>query len=169
MVVCITKLSIEDWSEYKALRLKALKEDPLAFSDSFEEALEKIDDHWLNHLKSDKTSSVSLFAKSNEKLIGMVALIFSHKNKTAHTVELVGNYVDKDYRGQGVGSMMMEAIINEAKSNPKIKKIILDVVATQLPGIKLYEKYGFKKVGKRKDQFFHDGKYYDLIQMEKFL
>lgn len=169
MVICITRLTIEDWNEYKKLRLKALKEDPLAFTDSFEEALEKVDDHWLNHLKSDKTSSISLFAKCNEKLIGMVAIVFSNKKKTSHTAELVGNYVDKDFRGQGVGSTMMQSIIDEAKANPRIKKIILEVVATQIPGIKLYEKFGFKKVGVRKDQFFHDNKYYDLIQMERFL
>lgn len=171
MAITITKLSIDDWSEYKALRLKALKEDPIAFTSSFEDSMDKLDDYWISHLNMKHHNSMMLFAKDEEadRLVGMVALIFNDKKRTKHVAELAGNYVDSDYRRRGIGSMMMEAIIHEAKENKLIKKINLSVVATQEPAVKLYEKFGFKKIGTLTDNFYLDEKYYDLVLMENLL
>lgn len=169
MSIQISKLTIADWADYKALRLRALEESPLAFLDSFEEALNQVDDHWMRHLRADKNSSTTLFAREDNDLIGMCAIIFNNKNKHKHVAEIVGNYVDKSCRGKGVGSMLMEEIIKTASDRGDIKKIDLEVVSTQEPAIKLYEKFGFKKIGKLTDEFLCEGKFYDIIVMEKIL
>jgi len=164
----ITTLSINDWEPYKELRLHALKDAPLAFSSSFEDALNKVDGHWMGHLKDDKMS-ISLFAKSGGKLVGMGAAIFDKKRKTRHIAELVGFYVNPDYRGQGIASKLIEEIIKRIQERPEIKKIKLSVITTQKAGVKLYEKYDFKIAGELKKEFALDGKHYDMYIMERIL
>ncbi len=169
MAIKISPLSITDWTAYKALRLKALEESPLAFLDSFEEALNKVDDHWIRHLQADKHSSITLFARENKNLVGMCAILFNSKNKHKHVAEIGGNYVDKAYRGKGIGGLLMQEIINAAVNQSGIKKINLQVVVSQKPAIKLYQKFGFRKVGKLTGEFLCEGKYYDILIMEKLL
>ena len=54
-----------------------------------------------------------------------------------------GICVDKEMRGQGIGSLLLEAIYDFAKEND-YKTIRLDVVDTNPKARKLYEKIGFE-------------------------
>ena len=145
----------------------ALKESPLAFSTTLHESLNKVAGYWRGHL--DSNDSVMLFAKKNTKLIGTVAAVFSQKRRLSHTAEIAGNYVLKEYRGKGVGSALMEAIIERIKEREEIIKINLSVAKTQDAAIALYRKFGFRQVGIQKKQLSYDGKFYDLVLMEKLL
>jgi L-amino acid N-acyltransferase YncA len=65
-------------------------------------------------------------------------------------------YVERTWRGKGVGGVLLHA---------------LTVRATQLGYHKLvlYEKYGFRTVGIYKEQGLLDGKWVDTIIMERIL
>lgn len=58
----------------------------------------------------------------------------------------------KEFRGQGIGSMLLEALIMELK-NRNINKLFLDVNETNIPAIKLYKKFGFVEISKRKNYY----------------
>ncbi|MBD3280731.1 GNAT family N-acetyltransferase [Candidatus Dojkabacteria bacterium] len=163
----IVKLDVTDWSIYRELRLQALKESPLAFTSTLHESLDKVADYWRGHL--DSKNSVMLFAKERGKLVGTVAAVFNDKKRLSHIAEIAGNYVRKEHRGKGIGSMLMEGIIEEIKDRKKILKINLKVAKTQDAAIGLYEKFSFLKVGVQKKELSYDGKYYDLVLMEKLL
>ena len=60
--------------------------------------------------------------------------------------------VRKDLRNQGIGSMLLEKLIELAKQN-KMETITLEVLCTNTPAIKLYEKFGFKNAGIRKNYY----------------
>lgn len=169
MNVQISTLSIADWSLYKELRLKALRQDSIAFLDSFEEALDKVDDYWMRHLNASEEDSITLFARASNKLVGMIAILFNTKVKTKHVAEIVGMYVDPKHRGKGIGIKLMQEIENKVREREDIKKIKLEVVETQEAAINLYKKQGFKVVGKLQNEFFEKGKYYDNLIMEKLL
>lgn len=51
-------------------------------------------------------------------------------------------YTDEDYRRKGIQNVLMQMVLDFLKEI-KCKKIELD--ATELPAIKLYEKFGFSK------------------------
>jgi len=51
-----------------------------------------------------------------------------------------------DYRGQGIGSALVEAVLDDIKNNPESTGKPLYLHA-QLEAMKLYGKFGFRKVG----------------------
>ncbi len=76
-----------------------------------------------------------------KEIIGFVIFgVFSIK--TAHLMILA---VHPDYQRKGFGSQLLEKTIATIKLTP-IKSIRLEVKTTNLPAIKFYEKYGFKKI-----------------------
>lgn len=58
----------------------------------------------------------------------------------------------KDKRGSGIGAKMLEEIIKLAKSK-QLSSVTLEVNVHNNIAIKLYEKYNFKEVGKRRKYY----------------
>jgi len=58
----------------------------------------------------------------------------------------------KTYRSNGVGTLLLKSIISLC-SNLDVKKINLEVNEENLTAIHLYEKFGFKKIGNRKNYY----------------
>jgi ribosomal protein S18 acetylase RimI-like enzyme len=56
-------------------------------------------------------------------------------------------------RGLGIGTQLLETVIDYLKSNPKIKNIYLGVANENKAAIELYKKLGFIKVGELKNTF----------------
>lgn len=77
--------------------------------------------------------------------------------------------VKKDYWNIGIGSAVMEELIKFAKDKESIKIISLGVREYNINAIKLYEKYGFKKIGTHKNYFNIEETYYDEILMDLYI
>lgn len=57
-----------------------------------------------------------------------------------------------DYRRKGVGSLLMESVVELAKEN-ECSVITLEVRASNMPAIALYKKHGYTEVGTRKGYY----------------
>jgi RimJ/RimL family protein N-acetyltransferase len=77
--------------------------------------------------------------------------------------------VKKKYWGFGIGSLLLDTLLEWAKSNQFIKKINLRVRTDNQRAIKLYEKRGFVKEGTLRKEIFLNDKYYDLLWMGREL
>jgi L-amino acid N-acyltransferase YncA len=164
----ITELPIKRWKEYKNFYINAIKNEPLAFSDSLEEVLSIKDKEWKNRIQSalDK-KSILLFVEYDGEIIGMVAGSFHKREKFKHNAFLSSLYVDKRFRGQGIGEKLIKKLIKIIRSVKGIKNIFCEIIETQFASIKLHEKMGFKKIGIFND-FIHVGnKYYSEIYFWK--
>ena len=64
--------------------------------------------------------------------------------------------VDKNLRGQGVGTMLFGELIKAVKLRGA-KSITLEVRPSNTPAIKLYESFGLKSVGRRKGYYLDNG------------
>jgi ribosomal-protein-alanine N-acetyltransferase len=54
------------------------------------------------------------------------------------------------FRRMGIGSMLLRDVLQELRqSNTEIERITLEVRESNIPAIKLYEKFGFKITGRR--------------------
>lgn len=53
----------------------------------------------------------------------------------------------KEYRGNGIGTSLMNELFKEAKQRG-IRRLSLSVDPGNIPAVKLYERFGFKEVGK---------------------
>lgn len=57
----------------------------------------------------------------------------------------------KDYRRRGIGSALVEAVLDDIRKNPEAENKLL-YLHSQLDAIPLYLKYGFHKTGKLFDE-----------------
>jgi RimJ/RimL family protein N-acetyltransferase len=77
-----------------------------------------------------------------------------------------GLSIAQKYRGEGIGYELSKITIEEAtKRIPGLKIIILDCFSSNTPALKLYEKLGFKVVGRVPKMLYRQGKYDDQVQM----
>lgn len=65
--------------------------------------------------------------------------------ESEHEYELVKMAVDEEYRGKGISKLLLEKCIDEAK-RLNAEKIFLFSNSQLQTAIKLYEKYGFRRV-----------------------
>ena len=164
----ITTIPIEDWKKYRDLRLEALKDSPVAFSSSYEDESSAPDEKWKERLQNahDEKTDFILFAKSGDKLVGMVRAFRSQEIKIKHIATIYGVYVNPQFRFQRLGAKLLENFINKLKKHPQIVKIKISVVTENSVALKLYQKLGFSTVGKDKKELFVNNRYYDEYRME---
>ena len=159
----IKKLSANRWKEYKNLRLEALREDATAFGSSYEEERKLSEANWKKRIKN------TLFALSNDELIGMIVYVFNNKRKIKHIANIFGFYVKKANRNHGIGKKLVESALSSIMKNKNVIKINLNVNPKQKAAVKLYRRFGFKVVGLLKKDLFVNEKFYDESIMEKFI
>ncbi len=68
-------------------------------------------------------------------------------------------YTLPEYRGQGVGSKLIQHLINYVKD--QVSQIHLMCVTTNINAIKLYQKYGFSIYGTEPRALKFQDQYYD--------
>lgn len=73
-----------------------------------------------------------------------------------------------EYRGKGIGSKLLEKVIEKAQEFG-LEKIELHVYTTNEPAIALYKKFGFEEEGVIRKYRKLDGEYFDCLSMAKFL
>ena len=112
----------------------------------------------------NKDNCILLVAEYQNELIGNIDLTGSMRSIMYHTA-MLGMGIKAKWRNKGLGTLLINHIINWAKVHSKIELIWLDVYATNESGIQLYKKTGFSECGLIKDYFKHDGSYIDKIQM----
>jgi phosphinothricin acetyltransferase len=77
-------------------------------------------------------------------------------------------YVERGWRGKGVGSVILERLIELARERG-FHKMVLSAFPFNAAGIGLYSKYGFRTVGVYREQGLLDGRWVDTVVMEKLL
>lgn len=124
------------------------------------EYLEKI----LKRIKEKK--DVHILAFVEDQLVGKGDIRLRDKID-AHVGDF-GLTIAKDYRGQSIGSLLLQKTIDEAKKNLLGLKIItLGVFEDNAIAIQLYRKYGFKEYGRLPEGVFRRGQFADHIYMYK--
>ena len=68
------------------------------------------------------------------------------------TADLLDIAVDPEKRGQGIGSCLMQFLIDECKRRGA-NTIFLEVRVTNTPAIALYKKFGFEEISIRKNYY----------------
>lgn len=99
--------------------------------------------------------------------IGMAVLYLSPLLKIKHQCE-IGIIVSQHYRGEGVGTALMEKLIYEAIKTFHMEWLFLHVFDGN-PAIKLYKKFKFKETGRHYNWVRADGECMDKVLMMKKL
>ena len=126
-----------------------LKQRVFDFTDScFAELGKKFEPEGRHYFYNNINESFEVFycLVDQDMVAGTAAL----KKIDEKTVELKALYLQKDYRGKGLGSLLMSVAVNEAKTRG-FKRIVLDSMLKYEEALKLYEKFGFEKIDRYND------------------
>lgn len=91
-------------------------------------------------------------------IIGTVGLIVNANPRTRHSGS-IGIMIHKDYQNMGVGTALIQAIIDIADNWLMLIRVELGVFEDNERAIHLYEKFGFEKEGLKRLAAVRNGKY----------
>lgn len=105
-----------------------------------------------------------LVAESNGKLVGHAFLEPQHLQALRHVADL-NIAVHLGWQNKGIGTKLLKRIIEWAKESGTLKKIQLNVRASNSSAISLYKKMGFEEEGRLKNRVKVKEGYIDDIVM----
>lgn len=109
-----------------------------------------------------------LVATRDGIVLGWASLnVFNPRPAYRHVADF-SVYVGREARGQGVGSALLEAVIERARELG-YHKLVLAGFPFNEAGLALYRRFGFREVGIYKEQGVLDGQWVDTIIMERLL
>jgi ribosomal protein S18 acetylase RimI-like enzyme len=109
-------------------------------------------------------NSVFLVAETGGKIVGALNCKGGTRRAIRHAVVL-GMSVDREWRNQGVGQLLMARAIEWARDTGIVSRIELAVFARNEMAIHLYRKFGFEVEGRRRRAICRDGEYLDDLIM----
>lgn len=158
---------------YREIRLNSLKESPFAFSDSYEDQVNKSILDFQKEIKKiiNPIESFTLGAFSNKnQLVGFVKFKRDHRSKARHRASLFSLYVQPDYRGNGIAKELINKLIATIESIKDIKQLQLSTIISKDSLVDFYKIFGFVKLGDIiKDDLIIENEYVDAIYMVKYM
>jgi ribosomal protein S18 acetylase RimI-like enzyme len=138
-----------DAAVYSALRLRAMQEYPDAFTSSYEEESHRTTTWAEQRLTPDAQRPHDFFvgAFCDDVLSGVVGLQGRYRSKEHHNATVVGMAVATAAQGQGLGRLLMQALLAQARTLPALVQLDLTVTEGNAPAQHLYESLGFQTVG----------------------
>ncbi|TWO70904.1 GNAT family N-acetyltransferase [Caenimonas sedimenti] len=140
----IRLLAPPDAAAYRALRLRALREHPDAFTSSHDEDERLPLSTSAERLASSRITFWGAFLRS--ELCGMVGLERETRAKNRHKATVVAMYVAPEAAGHGIGASLLAALIAECRAEG-IESLVLTVTDGNDKPRALYEKAGFRSFG----------------------
>lgn len=150
----IRALAAADLDAYIALRQRALRECPLAFSSSAENDFASSRESLLPQMA--KAPEWMLFGVFEGALVGSAGLFRARHAKAAHRMQLWGMYVAPEARGRGLGAELLDAAVGHARG-AGAAWIDLSVTSAADAARRLYERAGFVAWGTQRDALRHEG------------
>ena len=159
MSLRIRDIKIEDYKEISKIRkMPGVMENILSNNDEEEELIkEKI----INKGKNQYW----YVAEENGKVIGL-GILMNHGNLRKRHVGVITLMVNSDYQNKGIGSLLMDKLINLSESL-NIIRLELCVFRDNYKAINLYKKFGFKEEGIKVKSALKNGEYIDEIMMAR--
>jgi phosphinothricin acetyltransferase len=109
-----------------------------------------------------------LVAEQDGEVVGWASLNSFNARAAYDAVADLSVYVERARRGGGIGRQLLERLLPLARELG-YHKLVLAALAHNPAGAALYEKVGFRSVGVYREQGRLDGRWIDVLLMEKLL
>jgi len=149
------RLRAADAEAYRALRLEALQVSPESFGASLAEEEARPFTAFVERL--ERSFMFGLF--DSVTLVGTAGFFREDGVKNAHRGRLVGVYLTPPARGKGNASLLIGAVIEEARKH--VLQLHLAVIQQNEKARRLYERHGFRTYGEDPRGLQTDGVFYD--------
>lgn len=163
MTFVIRRLAAADASDYRDIRLAALRGAPEAFSSSYEIEAARAPEAFIERLTTSEVHA----ARCDGRIVGVAGLAATPGAKALHRGFIWGMYVRPEFRRAGVAGRILDAIL--AAAGERFEQVTLDVAAGNGAALALYERFGFIRYGAAPRALKTASGYQDEILMVKFL
>jgi L-amino acid N-acyltransferase len=109
-----------------------------------------------------------LVAEQDGRVVGWCSLGTFRATYTAAGTMEDSVYVHHDFHRQGIGSRLLEAVIDSAR-RAGLRSILANISADQTPSIRLHEKFGFEKVAHLRGVGQKFNQRFDVIYLQLLL
>lgn len=124
-------------------------------------------DRWQKRLADPPEGSFNLVACLDAEVVGQIGLFTFPNHPRRRHVGQIGMAVRDDWQGRGVGSALMQAVVDLADNWLNLSRLELEVFTDNPPAIALYNKFGFVTEGTFKNFAYRDGQYVDVYAMAR--
>lgn len=153
-----------DAAAYRKLRLKALSNDPQAFSsDAEREGAWPIEQFAKRIEPSPQQTTFGAF--DARRLIGSLGFLRSAMAKTQHSASLFGLFIDPAYRGRDIAQTLLQRAIAKAQTMPGVSQLELAVNVENTAALHIYEAAGFAPWGRKPNALRVGSTSYDEFHM----
>lgn len=168
----VRSLAPEDWKEFRGLRLKALEENPIAYGIAVTDESVRSDEEWKSICQDAYNGKGKWYfiAEYKNRLVGIIGAHEQNGTYMRHLVEIVGAYVDPDFRRCGVMKQLFYTLKNSLLETPHVEQLIAWVTLHEhQTGKYVFECFNFKYAGKLSRVTKYNGQYYDCCWLEASL
>ncbi|MHC0035396.1 GNAT family N-acetyltransferase [Pseudoneobacillus sp. C159] len=147
---------------------KVLTENPNFFATTLEEYDLTVTEE-VEFIRTMESQGLLIVAEVDGKIIGMLNFRLSPRKRFAHQ-GMFGMSLQEAYTNMGIGSALINRLLDWAKDDPRVEKVSLEVFSNNERAIHVYSKLGFVEEGRRvKAAKLGPNEYVDDIVMSKFV
>ncbi|WP_394139968.1 GNAT family N-acetyltransferase [Cytobacillus oceanisediminis] len=123
---------------------------------------------WIQNILENEKETL-IVAEEKGVVVGWIVFKSQKKKRLSHTGSIT-MLVSKNFRGMGIGEILLKALLAWAEKNPSVEKVSLGVFSNNHRAISLYKKMGFLEEGRKIKEFkLSEHEYIDDILMCKFV
>lgn len=122
-----------------------------------------VDNKWFDGYMSSRNSTIrcAIVTEHSDEILCLVTLAdIDYINQSAALHIMIGN---QENQGKGIGTFAVSRILYHAFYNQNLRRVELDVLASNVRAIHLYEKIGFKHEGTKRKAVYKNGEYVDML------
>jgi RimJ/RimL family protein N-acetyltransferase len=165
--VLIREGRVEDARELIAMMQEMTQEQGVGIPlepGEFQNTVEQ-EEAWIRaRLEADNSTILVAVTGEGGEIVGLLDCTGGERRAARHQT-ILGISVKREWRGKGVGTKLMERAMEWARGSGVVKRVQLEVFATNEGAMRLYEKLGFEKEGVRRRAFWREGKWVDSVVM----
>jgi len=125
------------------------------------------EERFIESMQTSQTSALFV-GLINDKIVSVGNISAHARERISHNCDIAVS-VRKAFWGAGIGTCLMNELIDFAKQTNKLEIVHLGVRSDNTRAIALYERLGFQKIGSYPGFFKIDGKFYDEVLMNLYL
>jgi len=124
-------------------------------------------EQWRKKIAEPQEGVYNLVACIDREVVGQIGLQTFPNRPRRHHIGAIGMIVRDDWQGKGIGTQLMQAVVDLADKWLNLARLELEVYPDNEPAIKLYKKFGFQVEGTQIGSAFRDGRYMDTLMMAR--
>lgn len=157
--IALRRLSPADASDYRRVRLQALRLEPAAFGSSHAEESGLTLAQFAARLElSPERWTWGAFAGA--RLVGIATLARESRLKQRHKAAIYALYVERAWRGQGIGAALLALALQTSGQMRGVRQLRIAVMAANRQALRLYLKNGFTVYGREPEALHVGGRFH---------